>query len=403
MQIDSAGSSPARPARAPPTSPNSLSHTHSQSTTLATARHVTGWKPTRAGPALADLAAAAAPPAADSATQADPLAVSVGPPDLLARLSSIPVFAVVNKNNDIVLVTGEVRRRTGEARCGCAHAHASNPLSFPPIPYHHPPLPSHPQDDPPPGTDPAESAPAPTRRELGLLFMTEAGARSLADHVRKKAPRKVAREILVGRTTLDRVYTLAASPEARPAGAEGVMFRFVPDPAQVARALGVYEAAGEAPPPGIAGVPVFQAGGLSVSTARSRYTPLFLDAADLDMAVAGAETARAAAAQGAAAAAAAAELADAEVKLAAAPKDGRKRVAAEARLAAARERVAAPLAGVTPPPPPALEVGSLESVLAAMAGGGGNSGGMEWASAMLVPPGSMVARAEAAAKAAAKK
>jgi hypothetical protein len=363
---------------------------------------VTGWKPTRAGPALADLAAAAAPPAADSATQADPLAVSVGPPDLLARLSSIPVFAVVNKNNDIVLVTGEVRRRTGEARCGCAHAHASNPLSFPPIPYHHPPLPSHPQDDPPPGTDPAESAPAPTRRELGLLFMTEAGARSLADHVRKKAPRKVAREILVGRTTLDRVYTLAASPEARPAGAEGVMFRFVPDPAQVARALGVYEAAGEAPPPGIAGVPVFQAGGLSVSTARSRYTPLFLDAADLDMAVAGAETARAAAAQGAAAAAAA-ELADAEVKLAAAPKDGRKRVAAEARLAAARERVAAPLAGATPPPPPALEVGSLESVLAAMAGGGGNSGGMEWASAMLVPPGSMVARAEAAAKAAAKK
>ena len=61
------------------------------------------------------------------------------------------------------------------------------------------------------------SAPS-TRRELGLLFMSESGARSLADQVRKKAPRKVAKEIVVGRTTLDRVYTLAASADARPPG-----------------------------------------------------------------------------------------------------------------------------------------------------------------------------------------
>jgi len=264
------------------------------------------------------------------------------------------------------------------------------------------------QDDLPPSADP--DAQPPSRRELGLLFMTENGARSLADQVRKKAPRKVAKEIVVGRTTLDRVYTLAASADARPPGAEGVMFRFVPDPAQVRRALGVYEAAGEAPPPGFAGVPVFQAGGLSVSSARSRYTPLFLDAADLDEAVAGAETARAAAAAGAAAAAADAELLDAETKLAAAPKDGRKRAQAEARVAAAKERAAVPLAGAPPPPPPPVEVGSLESVLAAMAGGGGGApgggtggSGSEWASAMLVPPGSMAARAAAAAKKGAKK
>ena len=263
------------------------------------------------------------------------------------------------------------------------------------------------QDDLLPSADP--DAQPPSRRELGLLFMTENGARSLADQVRKKAPRKVAKEIVVGRTTLDRVYTLAASADARPPGAEGVMFRFVPDPAQVRRALGVYEAAGEAPPPGFAGVPVFQAGGLSVSSARSRYTPLFLDAADLDEAVAGAETARAAAA-GAAAAAADAELLDAETKLAAAPKDGRKRAQAEARVAAAKERAAVPLAGAPPPPPPPVEVGSLESVLAAMAGGGGGApgggtggSGSEWASAMLVPPGSMAARAAAAAKKGAKK
>jgi len=239
--------------------------------------------------------------------------------------------------------------------------------------------------------------------------MSESGARSLADQVKRKAPRKVAKEIVVGQTTLDRVYTLAASADARPAGAEGVMFRFVPDPAQVARALDTYAAAGRPAPPGFAGVPVFQAGGLSVSSSRARYTPLFLDAADMDEALSGAETARAAAAKGAAEAAAAAEVADAETKLAALPpnKDGRKRAAAEARHAAARARAVDPLAGAPPPPPPPhVEVGSLESVLAAMAStkggkGGGGGASSEWATAMLVPSGSVTARVVAAAAAAA--
>ena len=64
------------------------------------------WVPTRSGPALADLAAAPAPAAA--APPSTPPATSAVPPDLLARLASIPVYAVVNKNSDIVLVTGEV-------------------------------------------------------------------------------------------------------------------------------------------------------------------------------------------------------------------------------------------------------------------------------------------------------
>lgn len=59
---------------------------------------------TRPGPALAELAAAPA----STTTPAAPHLTAVAPPDLLARLSSIPVYAVVNKNNDIVLVTGEV-------------------------------------------------------------------------------------------------------------------------------------------------------------------------------------------------------------------------------------------------------------------------------------------------------
>ena len=37
--------------------------------------------------------------------------------------------------------------------------------------------------------------------------------------------------------------------------------------------------------PGFTGVPIFQAEGLSVKTEKQRYTPIFLDKADLDNAV----------------------------------------------------------------------------------------------------------------------
>lgn len=81
--------------------------TRTQSATLATAPptpHLKSYVASRTGPALPDLAAVAAADAADTASPPSPV-----PPDLLARLSSVPIYAVVNKNNDIVLVTGEVR------------------------------------------------------------------------------------------------------------------------------------------------------------------------------------------------------------------------------------------------------------------------------------------------------
>jgi len=298
------------------------------------------------GPAVADTADAATAPA-----------VALGaPPDLLARLAGVPVYAVVNKKDEFVLVTGAAEPRAGGA---------------------------------------GDSAtPPPPHKELGLLFLAEAGARCLADKVRKDAPKKVAKDVSVARTTLDKVYALAAST-ARPAGAERVAFRFVPDPASVERASA---ATGGAP---FAGVPVFQAAGLSVSSGRSKFTPLFLDAADLDEAVRSAAAGRDAAAAAAEAEAAGAALRAAEAAASAAPAAGQQRAAADAALDAARTRATAAAAGPPPAgPAPPVEVGCLEAVLGEMAASPARG---PWTTAMLVPPGALAARAAAAAKKGGKK
>ena len=88
-------------------------------------------KNARWGPALSDLAdASASSTAAEFDRAANP---PPGPPDLLLRLSSVPVYAVVNKKDEFVLVTGGERAKDGSV----------------------------------------------VEKELGLLFMSEAGARAL--------------------------------------------------------------------------------------------------------------------------------------------------------------------------------------------------------------------------------
>ena len=334
-------------------------------------------KTARWGPALSDLAAAAAASSSTAAELGRAANPPPGPPDLLLRLSSVPVFAVVNRKDEFVLVTGGSRNKDGSV----------------------------------------------VEKELGLLFMSEAGARALADKVIKEASgagnkKKIAKgDVVVARTTLDRVYSLAAAA-VRPSGSEDVIFRFVPSAKEVSRAVslvreGVAEAAGSsaaaeasAAVPGFAGVPVFQAAGLSVSSDARRYTPLFLDSSDLDEAVRGAAASRDAAAAAAEADAAARDLLAARERLEAAPeKDQKRRKQAEEALEAASARAAAAgergvVAGGGGPSPP-LEVGCLEAVLAEMAGE--RSEGGPWSSAMIVPAGSLAARAAAAAAAAAKK
>jgi len=338
-------------------------------------------KNARWGPALSDLAASST--AEELARAANP---PPGPPDLLLRLSSVPVYAVVNKKDEFVLVTGGARAKDGSV----------------------------------------------VEKELGLLFMSEAGARALADKVIKEAGggggkggKKIAKgDVMVARTTLDRVYSLAAAA-VRPAGAEDVIFRFVPSAREVSRAVALVRegvaaaaaspssssssssAAAEDAVPGFAGVPVFQAAGLSVSSDARRYTPLFLDSADLDEAVRGAAAARDAAAAAAEADDSARALRAAKDKLEATPEKDQKRhrqaeeavEQALARAAAAGERGIVEGAGGPAPP---VEVGCLEAVLAEMAGERSLEGG-PWSQAMIVPPGALAARAAAAAAAAKKK
>jgi len=332
----------------------------------------------RWGPALSDLADASASASASSTTAEFKRAANPppGPPDLLLRLSSVPVYAVVNKKDEFFLVTGGERAKDGSV----------------------------------------------VEKELGLLFMSEAGARALAEKVIKEGGKgdgkggkgkKIARgNVVVARTTLDRVYSLAAAA-VRPAGSENVIFRFVPSAKEVSRAValvreGVASTSGnssssEAAVPGFAGVPIFQAAGLSVSSDARRYTPLFLDSGDLDEAVRGAAVARDAAA-------AAAEVEEASLALRAArerldsvpDKDQKRRRQAEEALEAASTRAAAAgergvVEGAGGPAPP-VEVGCLEAVLAEMAGE--RSEGGPWSQAMIVPPGALAARAAAAARAA---
>ena len=354
-------------------------------------------KNARWGPALSDLADASSSSSSTSSSSSSSASTAAefqrasnpppGPPDLLLRLSSVPVYAVVNKKDEFVLVTGGEMGKDGTV----------------------------------------------VEKELGLLFLSEAGARALADKVIKEGGKKLAKskgDVVVARTTLDRVYSLAAAA-VRPKGAEDVIFRFVPSAKEVSRAVALVRegvaaattsssnsssssaaaaaaASVETAVPGFAGVPVFQAAGLSVSSEARRYTPLFLDSGDLDEAVRGAADARDAAAAAAEAEDAAVALRAAQARLDSIPaaenggtkdKDQKRRKQAEealeqasARAARAGERGVVKGAGGPPPP---VEVGCLEAVLAEMAGE--RSEGGPWSQAMIVPPGALAARAAAAA------
>ena len=95
----------------------------------------------------------------------------------------------------------------------------------------------------------------------------------------REANPKLGRAARVLTTSMDRVYAFSSAPPGA-SGTEGVLFRLVPDPTQVRRALELYEHAGVAAGGGGAGggfqgVPLFQAEGLTIKGDKSRYTPLF--------------------------------------------------------------------------------------------------------------------------------
>ncbi|KAL6775854.1 hypothetical protein ACKKBG_A18760 [Auxenochlorella protothecoides x Auxenochlorella symbiontica] len=156
--------------------------------------------------------------------------LALAPEEIKARLANVPVFTVVNGKEEFVLVTGEQAEK----------------------------------------------------RQLGLFFFNEADAQALVATM-KASDAAQGRAARVLPTSLASVYDFALTPRAS-TGLEGVTFRFVPEPGEVAAALQLYNAAGVSAG-GFMGVPLFQAEGLTVMSEGKRCTPLFFSKADLDVAL----------------------------------------------------------------------------------------------------------------------
>jgi hypothetical protein len=209
---------------------------------------------------------------------------------------------------------------------------------------------------------------------------------------------------------MDNVFDVFTTPRDQ-TGLGGIHFRFMPDAAQVRRALQLHKEAG-LPTEAFAGVPVFQAEGLTVTAADAQYVPLFLAGEDLEAAVGAAHRARhapqiAALRDRAAAAQAEYEAAQRAAEAARVAAGGGKSSsasrAAEHKAAKAKTRAEQARAKATEAeaaPAPKVEVGSLEEVIARMAASEGGELAA-WSQVMIVAPGLLLKQQQDSAAAAA--
>lgn len=259
--------------------------------------------------------------------------VAASLPQMKARVASIPVFTVANKENEFVLVSGE---NDGD------------------------------------------------KRQLGLFFFNEADAQALVEKIQEENP-ELAKQSRVLEVSMDQVYSFSNSASEH--AANGLAFRFMPDAEQVKEAMQVFEDAG-IEMPGFTGVPVFQAEGLTVKTETTRYTPIFLCKSDLDAAVHHAYSQRVTQKVQLTQAKvdrAHHELDDASKQVQEAQtKGGKAKAQAEADQAQARlDKYNERLAEVKSDGLPKVEVGTLEDVLTKME----NDTEGTWEEVMFIPPG----------------
>ncbi|KAK3131929.1 hypothetical protein QOZ80_6AG0513490 [Eleusine coracana subsp. coracana] len=169
---------------------------------------------------LASHLAAPRPALAAAATRApEPkgasLSLSLAPDEVARTLTGTPVFTVCNSNNEFVLV----------------------------------------------------SDPATGLRSLGLLCFRSEDADALLSHVRTRQP-VLGRGAKVVPITLDQVYMLKA---------EGIAFRFLPDPLQIKNALELKSGV-----TAFDGVPVFQSDLLVVKKQKRRFCPIYFQKEDIE-------------------------------------------------------------------------------------------------------------------------
>uniref|UniRef100_A0A0E0L989 Protein TIC 22, chloroplastic n=1 Tax=Oryza punctata TaxID=4537 RepID=A0A0E0L989_ORYPU len=111
------------------------------------------------------------------------------------------------------------------------------------------------------------SDPATGLRSLGLLCFRSEDADALLTHVRTRQP-VVGKGAKVVPITLDQVYMLKA---------EGIAFRFLPDPLQIKNALELKSGL-----TAFDGVPVFQSDLLVVKKQKKRYCPIYFQKEDIE-------------------------------------------------------------------------------------------------------------------------
>ncbi|XP_006655906.3 protein TIC 22, chloroplastic [Oryza brachyantha] len=111
------------------------------------------------------------------------------------------------------------------------------------------------------------SDPATGLRSLGLLCFRSEDADALLTHMRTRQP-VVGRGAKVVPITLDQVYMLKA---------EGIAFRFLPDPLQIKNALELKSGL-----TAFDGVPVFQSDLLVVKKQKKRYCPIYFQKEDIE-------------------------------------------------------------------------------------------------------------------------
>eukprot|EP00250_Pteridium_aquilinum_P033954 c6746_g1_i1 orf=339-1301(-) len=111
-------------------------------------------------------------------------------------------------------------------------------------------------------------------KSLSLLCFRQQDAEALLSQVKDREP-VLGREARIVTVPLDKVYKLSA---------EGIAFRFLPDPGQVKNAI---EATARSGDKGRAfdGVPVFQSENLILRSSNRRYIPIFFRKEDLEKAL----------------------------------------------------------------------------------------------------------------------
>eukprot|EP00892_Ulva_mutabilis_P001642 jgi/Ulvmu1/11479/UM077_0023.1 len=159
-------------------------------------------------------------------------------PEIMKKLSTIPVFTVTNDEQELVIISGEKDKDGSQSK-------------------------------------------------MVHFYFSKKDAEELVERIRQEN-KGLGDKAHVYPMTVDHVYDYLTQ---EPASARDVSFILVPNPREVKSALKLYDGANQTIN-SFRGVPVFQAEDLSIDIENQKLTPVFLSKADLDVALRDADATR---------------------------------------------------------------------------------------------------------------